>query len=88
MGSHYVNLVDQWRAEKNELMPVIDKVLSTGKHVNSIAVDQFENLIEFIEHVSLVMENDNTANEDKVSLMTLDEAKGLEFDCVYLPGWE
>ncbi len=45
MGIHYVNLVDQWQEEKNELMPIIDKVLSTGKHVNSIAIDHFEEKI-------------------------------------------
>ena len=52
------------------------------------AVQGFENLGGFLEHVSLVMDNDETTNEDKVSLMTLHGAKGLEFDIVYLPGWE
>jgi DNA helicase-2/ATP-dependent DNA helicase PcrA len=52
------------------------------------AVDSFENLGQFLEHVSLVMENDEVTNDDKVSLMTLHGAKGLEFDIVYLPGWE
>ena len=52
------------------------------------AVEGFENLGGFLEHVSLVMDNDEVTNEDKVSLMTLHGAKGLEFDVVYLPGWE
>jgi len=42
----------------------------------------------FLEHVALVMENEENATDDKVSLMTLHGAKGLEFDTVFLPGWE
>ncbi|GAB6052124.1 UvrD-helicase domain-containing protein [Magnetospira thiophila] len=49
---------------------------------------QFESLPEFMEHVSLVMENDSRDDTEKVSLMTLHGAKGLEFDTVFLPGWE
>ena len=52
------------------------------------ALEEFENLQGFLEHVSLVMENDQEGAEEKVSIMTLHAAKGLEFDCVYLPGWE
>src|SRR3546814_6445076 len=52
------------------------------------AMEEFENLTGFLEHVSLVMENTENAEEDMVSLMTLHSAKGLEFDTVFLPGWE
>jgi DNA helicase-2/ATP-dependent DNA helicase PcrA len=52
------------------------------------AIGEFENLGGFLEHVSLVMENDESTTDDKVSLMTLHGAKGLEFDTVFLPGWE
>ncbi len=52
------------------------------------AVESFDTLGGFLEHVSLVMENDETGDDDKVSLMTVHGAKGLEFDYVYLPGWE
>ncbi|MGH6619786.1 MAG: ATP-dependent helicase [Alphaproteobacteria bacterium] len=52
------------------------------------ALGQFENLAGFLEHVSLVMENLENSVDDKVSLMTLHSAKGLEFDSVFLPGWE
>ncbi len=52
------------------------------------ALDGFENLQGFLEHVSLVMENAQTDSEEKVSIMTLHAAKGLEFPCVFLPGWE
>ncbi len=53
-----------------------------------IALEEFESLAEFLEHVSLVMENDDTSVTDKVNLMTLHGAKGLEFDTVFLAGWE
>ena len=52
------------------------------------AVGGFEDLVEFLEHVSLVMEIDPGAEDDRVTLMTLHAAKGLEFDAVFLPGWE
>jgi len=52
------------------------------------ALDQFENLQGFLEHVSLIMENDASEAGEKVSIMTLHAAKGLEFPAVFLPGWE
>jgi DNA helicase-2/ATP-dependent DNA helicase PcrA len=52
------------------------------------ALAEFENLAGFLEHVSLVMENTAQASGDMASLMTLHGAKGLEFDVVFLPGWE
>ncbi len=52
------------------------------------SMEQFENLAGFLEHVSLVMENEEAESTDKVSIMTLHSAKGLEFPIVYLPGWE
>lgn len=52
------------------------------------AMSSFENLSGFLEHISLVMDGDNEAEAGEVSLMTLHAAKGLEFDVVFLPGWE
>ena len=52
------------------------------------ALEEFENLQGFLEHVSLIMENDSEEFEQKVSIMTLHAAKGLEFPIVFLPGWE
>ncbi|WP_374441521.1 ATP-dependent helicase [Stella sp.] len=53
-----------------------------------VAMAEFENLSGFLEHVALVMENAEAAGGDMVTLMTLHAAKGLEFDTVFLPGWE
>jgi len=52
------------------------------------ALEEFENLQGFLEHVSLVMDNDKGGDGEKVSIMTLHGAKGLEFPAVFLPGWE
>ncbi len=52
------------------------------------ALADFETLAGFLDHVSLVMENEESVESDRVSLMTLHAAKGLEFDTVFLPGWE
>jgi DNA helicase-2/ATP-dependent DNA helicase PcrA len=52
------------------------------------AIADFETLQGFLDHVSLVMENDERSDDAKLSMMTLHGAKGLEFDTVFLPGWE
>jgi DNA helicase-2/ATP-dependent DNA helicase PcrA len=52
------------------------------------ALEQFENLQGFLEHVSLIMDNEQGEDGEKVSIMTLHAAKGLEFPVVFLPGWE
>ncbi|WP_138933752.1 ATP-dependent helicase [Roseovarius arcticus] len=52
------------------------------------ALENFENLTGFLEHVSLIMDNESDNEGEKVSIMTLHAAKGLEFPAVFLPGWE
>ena len=51
-------------------------------------LEEFETLGAFLEHVSLVMDRDTTDSGEKVSMMSLHGAKGLEFEIVFLPGWE
>jgi DNA helicase-2/ATP-dependent DNA helicase PcrA len=52
------------------------------------SMEEFENLQGFLEHISLVMDREGSEAEQAVNIMTLHSAKGLEFDCVFLPGWE
>ena len=53
-----------------------------------IAMQDYSSIEEFLEHVSLVTAIDEKNEDNKVSLMTLHAAKGLEYDFVFLPGWE
>ncbi len=75
---------DMWRSSK---APDAPGRLENLKEL-VVAMGEFENLAGFLEHVSLVMENDETSTDDKVNMMTLHGAKGLEFSTVFLPGWE
>jgi len=52
------------------------------------SMEAFESLAAFLEHVSLVMEIAQDESGDRINLMTLHAAKGLEFNTVFLPGWE
>ena len=52
------------------------------------SMEEFENLAGFLEHIALVMDNEKGAEADAVNIMTMHSAKGLEFDTVFLPGWE
>ena len=52
------------------------------------ALENFDSLQGFLEHISLIMDNAKDEEDDKVTIMTLHGAKGLEFPSVYLPGWE
>jgi DNA helicase-2/ATP-dependent DNA helicase PcrA len=52
------------------------------------SMEEFENLQGFLDHISLVMDADKAGEAEAVSIMTLHSAKGLEFDTVFLPGWE
>ncbi|TPN39992.1 ATP-dependent DNA helicase [Mesorhizobium sp. B2-3-3] len=52
------------------------------------SMEEYESLRSFLEHVALVMDAEQNADQDAVSIMTLHSAKGLEFETVFLPGWE
>ena len=73
-----------WQADKSPEAP--GKLENLKELVRSM--DEFENMAGYLEHISLVMDTQTQENDDKVSLMTLHAAKGLEFDTVFLPGWE
>jgi ATP-dependent DNA helicase UvrD/PcrA len=73
-----------WLADKSPEAP--GRLENLKELVTGMA--EFENLAGFLDHVSLVMEATAPGGGDMVSLMTLHSAKGLEFDTVFLPGWE
>ena len=52
------------------------------------AMQEFDSLAGFLEHIALVMDGDTEAENGEVTLMTLHAAKGLEFDTIFMPGWE
>jgi DNA helicase-2/ATP-dependent DNA helicase PcrA len=75
---------EMWRQDKTAEAP--GRLENLREFVT--ALEEWDTIASFLEHVSLVMENDAQAAEDSLSLMTLHSAKGLEFDAVFLPGWE
>jgi DNA helicase II / ATP-dependent DNA helicase PcrA len=75
---------DMWQNEKT---PDAPGRLENLKELVK-ALEQFENLQGFLEHVSLIMDNETDDDAEKVSIMTLHASKGLEFQHIYLPGWE
>ena len=76
--------VEMW---KNDRSPEAPGRLENLKEMLR-AMGDYPTLQAFLEHVALVMENDEKAEGERLSLMTLHAAKGLEFDMVFLPGWE
>ena len=73
-----------WQADKNPDSP---GRLENLKELVT-AMETFETLSGFLEHIALVTDTENNNQDGEVSLMTLHAAKGLEFDTVFLPGWE
>ena len=73
-----------WKADKSPEAP--GRLDNLKELVRALA--DYESLAGFLDHVSLVMENEESGETDRVSLMTMHGAKGLEFDTVFLPGWE
>lgn len=73
-----------WQTDKSPEAP--GRLENLKELVN--AVDEFESLQAFLEHVSLVMENTSGSSAEMVSIMTLHSAKGLEFNTVFLTAWE
>jgi DNA helicase-2/ATP-dependent DNA helicase PcrA len=75
---------EMWQQDKSPEAP--GRLENLKELVRALA--DFETLAGFLDHVSLVMENDEAPGAERVNLMTLHGAKGLEFDTVFLPGWE
>src|SRR6202789_2332411 len=75
---------EMWKQDKSPEAP--GRLENLRELIRALA--DFETLEGFLDHVALVMENEDLSNSDRVSLMTLHGAKGLEFDTVFLPGWE
>jgi len=73
-----------WQADKTPDSPGRLENLKELVH----SMEEFETLGSFLEHISLVMDRDTGEGNDAVSIMTLHGAKGLEYDTVFLPGWE
>ncbi len=76
--------IDTWKNDnKHESRERIDNI---NELINSLS--EYENLQEFLEYISLISDADNVAEDNRVNIMTIHAAKGLEFDTVFLPGWE
>ena len=76
--------IDMWKAERTP--DAAGRLDNLKELVRSMG--EFPDLAAFLEHVSLVMDVDGGDDGERVSIMTLHAAKGLEFDLVFLPGWE
>ena len=75
---------DMLRADRS---PEAEGRLENLKELTN-ALQEFDTLPAFLEHVALLTDNAEKRGSDMVSVMTLHAAKGLEFDTVFLPGWE
>ena len=76
--------IAMWQTDKSPEAP--GRIENIKELITGMA--EFESMTEFLEHVSLVMENTDKQGGEAVTIMTLHGAKGLEFDAVFLPGWE
>ncbi|AID30945.1 DNA helicase-2/ATP-dependent DNA helicase PcrA [Mesorhizobium sp. USDA 4775] len=75
---------DMWKNDRSAEAP--GRLENLKELIRSM--EEYESLRSFLEHVALVMDAEQNAGQDAVSIMTLHSAKGLEFETVFLPGWE
>lgn len=76
--------LDMWKAEKT--IEAKGRVENLQELIT--ALNQFGSIEEFVEHISLVSDSDDSPLDDMVTIMTIHGAKGLEFENIFLPGWE
>ncbi len=76
--------IEMWRQDKSPEAP--GRLENLNELIN--AIGEFETMQSFLEHISLVMDNASQTEQNLVTFMTLHAAKGLEFNVVFLPGWE
>lgn len=76
--------MQMWKEDKTPEAP--GRIENLKELVSGIA--EYDGLVEFLEHIALVLDAHNNTEGEFVSIMTLHGAKGLEFDAVFLPGWE
>ena len=82
--SGYMNMLEMDKTTEAE-----GRIENLKELINVVSdSERYPTLNDFMEHVSLVMDTDNNFDSDKVMIITLHSAKGLEFDIVFLPGWE
>ncbi len=75
---------EMWQADRSADAP--GRLENLKELVRSM--EEFDSMAGFLEHIALVMDTDQEGSADAVNIMTLHSAKGLEFDTVFLPGWE
>lgn len=80
---NYIQMLESEKLSKDDAINRIDNINELLK-----ALEDFETVGDFLEHISLVANNDQATTSHQVNIMTLHAAKGLEFDLVFLPGWE
>ncbi|MDC0073270.1 UvrD-helicase domain-containing protein [Alphaproteobacteria bacterium] len=78
------NYIEMWKKDKSIESP--GRIENLKELLETI--NEYENIQSFLDHVSLVMDKQNDKNQEMINIMTLHSAKGLEFDIVFLPGWE
>ena len=79
-----VGYIDMWsNDEKHESKERIDNI-----HELISSLSEYEDLKSFLQYISLISDADNVAEDNRVNIMTIHAAKGLEFEVVFLPGWE
>jgi DNA helicase-2/ATP-dependent DNA helicase PcrA len=79
-----VGYIEMWKNEGTE--DAKERVDNIKELIR--ALEEYNDLSEYLEHVSLISDADNISEDNKVNVMTMHAAKGLEFDTVFLPGWE